>query len=139
MSAARPLTSSDFAPFFCAVHHCDPFPWQERLARRVAETGWPKVLDLPTGSGKTAALDVAVFALALDAGRRPRSAPLRIVYVVDRRTIVDQAHERARRIQSALLDSKDDVVTAVRERLAQYSGGAPLRIAQLRGGSPISL
>lgn len=135
MSALPSLDPADFAAFFHAVHGVPPFPWQERLACHVVEAGWPRVLDLPTGSGKTAALDVALFALACAAGRDPRGAPLRIIYVVDRRTIVDQAHKRAVRIKQALVGSDDAVVRRVRERLARYaSGGAPLRTALLRGG-----
>lgn len=135
MTALPPLDPSDFPAFFRAVHDRDPFPWQARLARQVAETGWPAVLDLPTGTGKTAALDVAVFALALAAGQTPRPAPLRIVYVVDRRTIVDQAHTRAEKIRRALRDSTDDVVQRARKRLASYTHEhVPLRTALLRGG-----
>ena len=135
MNAPPPLDPGDFPAFFRAVHGHDPFPWQERLARLVAGKGWPSVVDLPTGTGKTAALDVAVFALALDASRTPRSAPLRIVYVVDRRTIVDQAYERARTIQRGLAGASDGVVRRVRECLSRYGhDGVPLRTALLRGG-----
>lgn len=135
MSELPPVGPEDFAAFFRAVHRRDPFPWQERLARQVAETGWPRVLDLPTGTGKTAALDVAIFALALAAGRSPRSAPLRIVYVVDRRTIVDQAYDRAENIRKALVSAQSDVLARVRERLARYTcEGTPLQTALLRGG-----
>ncbi len=135
MSALPALHIDDFAAFFRAVHGYDPFPWQERLTKQVAQGEWPEVLDLPTGTGKTAALDVAVFALALDAGRAPRQAPLRIVYVVDRRTIVDQAYERAKAIRAALAAPDADVVRRVRDRLAHYAyDGVPLRTALLRGG-----
>lgn len=135
MSTLPPLSADDFAAFFRAVHGDDPFPWQERLARQVSASGWPGILDLPTGTGKTAALDVAVFALALHAGRMPRSAPLRVVYVVDRRTIVDQAYKRARTIQDALVDADNDVLRRVRERLGAYTHeGPPLQTALLRGG-----
>jgi CRISPR-associated endonuclease/helicase Cas3 len=130
-----PLHIDEFARFFRAVHAQDPFPWQQRLCRQVAEKGWPGVLDLPTGAGKTAALDIALFTLALDAGTIPRTAPLRIVYVVDRRTIVDQAHQRARRIQEALSSVDDDVVRRVTHRLAAMtSHGVPLHTALMRGG-----
>lgn len=136
MSALPPLAVDDFGTFFRAVHGVDPFPWQRRLAARAATGNWPRMLDLPTGSGKTAAIDIALFALALSAGSQPRTAPLRIVYVVDRRTVVDQAFERACRIQRALDESGEDVVRRVRERLARFSPdeGVPLRTAQLRGG-----
>lgn len=113
MSAAE-LVACNFAAFFAAVHGDPPFPWQDRLLRQVAENGqWPAVLDLPTGSGKTAALDIAVFHLALEASRRAeqRRAAVRVAFVVDRRLIVDDAYERAQRIANgvcwSLLDDTD--------------------------------
>lgn len=135
MSDLPPLTEDDFPPFFRAVHGYDPFPWQRRLVKDVLRDGWPGVLDLPTGSGKTAALDVALFTLASNIGATPRTAPLRIVYVVDRRTIVDQAFERAETIRGALRESTDEIVGRVRQRLAARTyDEVPLRTALLRGG-----
>jgi CRISPR-associated endonuclease/helicase Cas3 len=130
------LGADDFAPYFEAIHGNRPFPWQARLAARLAGGGsWPEVLDLPTGSGKTAAIDVAVFQLAVEAGRATRSAPLRVIYVVDRRTIVDQAHERAQKIVQAIEQAQHGVLGVVRARLASYGRDAvPLRTALLRGG-----
>jgi CRISPR-associated endonuclease/helicase Cas3 len=130
------LGGRDFPAYFAAVHGHQPFPWQARLAERLA-TGeaWPEVLDLPTGTGKTAALDAAVFQLALEAGSAARRAALRIVYVVDRRTIVDQAAVHAERIARALATADSGVLSTVRARLASYSrNGVPLRVATLRGG-----
>lgn len=133
-----PLSGNDFAAYFTELHGQPPFPWQARLAALLADGGsWPEVLDLPTGTGKTAALDIAVFHLALAAGSATRSAPLRIVYVVDRRTIVDQAYERAEHIAQAITRANGGVLGAVRRRLASFSrdGEAlPLRTALLRGG-----
>ena len=135
MGDLPPLGADDFAPYFEAIHGYAPFPWQARLAAHlVAGGGWPEVLDLPTGSGKTAAIDVAVFQLAVEAGRASRSAPLRVVYVVDRRTIVDQAHNHAQKIVRAIEQSKHGVLTVVRSRLASFGRDAvPLRTALLRG------
>lgn len=105
------LSRSDFTAFFRALwgEEVTPFPWQQELLFRVVTTdatsdgSWPGVLDLPTGSGKTAALDVAVFHLALEAHKgSDRRAPLRMAFVVDRRLIVDDAHARARHISLAL-------------------------------------
>jgi CRISPR-associated endonuclease/helicase Cas3 len=137
MADLPPLEPNDFAAFFSAIHGNDPFPWQMRLARRLADGGaWPAVLDLPTGVGKTAAIDIAVFHLALQAGREDRVAPLRIVYVVDRRTIVDQAYTVATQIRDAIDAASDGVLAKVRTRLAGLSRDgvrAPLRTALLRG------
>jgi CRISPR-associated endonuclease/helicase Cas3 len=134
MNGRPPLALSDFAPFFRAVHGYDPFPWQERLADLVVNQGWPGLMDLPTGTGKTAALDVAVFALALSVGGAAQ-APRRVIYVVDRRTVVSQAHDRAIRIRDAISGGDADVLVSVRGRLASISGGGvPLRTVELRGG-----
>lgn len=99
------LTPADFVDYYQAVHGHPPFAWQHELLAQVdAERQWPGLIDLPTGVGKTSALDVAVFALALDAQRATahRWAPRRIVMVVDRRIVVDQAHDRALRLVEAL-------------------------------------
>lgn len=134
------LEPHDFARYFEAVHGHPPFPWQARLLERVVQEGrWPSLLDLPTGTGKTAAIDVALFHLALDASRpaTERRAPLRIVMVVDRRTVVDQAFVRAKKIARALRDGNAGVLRAVRDRLCSLGGTTePLTCAHLRGGMP---
>jgi CRISPR-associated endonuclease/helicase Cas3 len=134
------LSVEDFASYFAAVHGSEPFPWQIRLLRAVVRDGWPRVLDLPTGSGKTAALDVALFHLALEAPSQERQAPTRIILVVDRRTIVDQAFDRATRIARALHDARAGVLAVMRDRLLHLAGtpdsmpAEPLMVAALRGG-----
>jgi CRISPR-associated endonuclease/helicase Cas3 len=166
------LAPSDFTAFFKALwgSDYDPFPWQQDLLLRLAASEkasdlWPDVLDLPTGSGKTATLDIAVFHLALEtakgAGRR---APLRIAFVVDRRLIVDDAHKRAQHIAKALrlslLDDEDatqletskpkiaplirrvraePVVQQVATCLQRLAGPCqpPLIARALRGGAPL--
>lgn len=133
------LTPSDFAAFFREVYQLDPFPWQVRLLYLLAEQGtWPAVLDLPTGSGKTATIDIAVFHLALEADRASsRRAPVRTAFVVDRRLIVDDAYNRARRLAAALLGPNGPVTTQVAQRLQTLSGdGPPLIVRELRGGLP---
>lgn len=135
------LDISEFAAFFEAVHKVPPFPWQERLAKEVVATGrWPDALDLPTGSGKTAALDIAVFQLALDVTSGvDRRAPVRLAFVVDRRLVVDDAYERGNRLARALADEKEvDVVRRVASRLSLLaeSSARPLHVVRLRGGMP---
>jgi len=138
------LHPADFAAFFRAVHGCGPFPWQQALVDRLANADmWPEVLDLPTGSGKTAALDAAVFHLALryDA---PGKAALRIALVVDRRLVVDDAFARARKIAQALHRAlngtgSNAIVAEVARRLQRLAGkgGPPLVAQRLRGGAPL--
>src|SRR5271157_3798115 len=78
-----------FRDFFAAVWDREPFPWQERLAMLALEGKWPPVVGLPTAAGKTALIDIAVYALAM---RAPHAAK-RVFFVVDRRNIVDDAVE----------------------------------------------
>ena len=140
------LTVEDFAAYFEAVHGDPPFPWQQRLVEQLArDNQWPGVLDLPTGVGKTAALDAAVFHLALQVDAPQRAAALRIVLVVDRRLVVDDAHRRARRIAAALRDpahvaEPGRVVVEEMARCLQRLAGEgedPLVAVRLRGGAPL--
>ena len=75
----------DFPLWYQARHEGrTPFPWQAALAQRVADGDWPAALTAPTGAGKTGV--VAVWLWALD---QDLEVPRRLVYVVDRRLIVD--------------------------------------------------
>ncbi len=136
------LSTSDFGAFHAAVHGGkQPFAWQQRLLEKiVADKAWPRLLDLPTGAGKTTCIDVALFALALDATNddEQRWCPRRIAMVVDRRIVVDQVAERGRKLLSALMTSSDAVVVEVAERLRSLTrtGEEPLGVFTLRGGMP---
>lgn len=131
------MTSSDFAGFYKAVHGYPPFPWQEELLRQVLDKGWPETLNLPTSSGKTSAIDVAVFHLALEAGKSggERKAALRIFFVIDRRVVVDEAAEHARKLADALASSTHDAVRPVADALKTFGAREPLGVAVLRGGT----
>ena len=128
------LSGNDFAPYFQDVHGDRPFPWQERLTRRLLETGeWPEVIDLPTGTGKTAVLDAAVFSLAA----RPDVFPRRVAFVIDRRIIVDQVYKRARLIRKKIASPATDVLRRVQAGLGATGEEEPLGVAALQGGIPI--
>lgn len=136
------LSIPDFGAFHAAVHggH-QPFSWQQRLLDQIVRSrAWPQVLDLPTGAGKTTCIDIALFALALDATNEEaaRWCPRRIAMVVDRRIVVDQVAERGRTILRALLTSKDPVVDEVARRLRSLAraGEEPIGVFTLRGGMP---
>ena len=135
------LLADDFPAFFRAVHGDEPFPWQCRLARQVSEDGlWPPLLDLPTSAGKTASIDVAIFHLALEAEMGPqRKAPLRVLFVVDRRLVVDSAYDRARFIAEKLERAEDGLLKVVADHLRAISGNGapPLDVVRLRGGVPL--
>lgn len=108
----------NFEAFFTQLHNYSPFPWQSELARLACADEWPEFIAVPTGSGKTAAIDAAVFALAVTGRCR------RIFYTVNRRIIVDEAFERAQRIAAALANPRPDQpeVAKVAAALRDLSG-----------------
>ncbi len=141
------LAPDHFGEFFNAIYGYKPFPWQARLAHRVAsaqpgEPCWPEALALPTAGGKTACIDIAIFALACQSEIQTerRTAPRRVFFVVDRRVIVDATFERASDLATKLRDANDGgIVNAVADRLRSLSGedapdADPLACFQLRGG-----
>lgn len=123
------LKASDFEIFFRELYDYPPFPWQERLAAQVCERGWPQAIDLPTASGKTTCIEIAVFAMAV-LGRGPR----RVFFVVDRRVVVDAAFDRMRSLAQKLKEAKGGTVLAVAQRLLELGGDTPLDAYELRGG-----
>ncbi len=136
------LSTSDFVTFHAAVHGGkQPFAWQQRLLEQIVrDKAWPHLLDLPTGAGKTTCIDIALFALALDATSEgvERWCPRRIAMVVDRRVVVDQVAERGRSILRALMTNTGTIVVEVARRLRSLTrtGEEPLGVFTLRGGMP---
>lgn len=120
---------SDMAeiPHFHAIAGCDPYPWQRRLYAALVAGEVPEAVDIPTGLGKT----LCVLLLLLARLHNP-ALPRRIVYIVDRRAIVDQTAEAIRvwieRIaaQPALAQEFDACAAFPAER--------PVRLGLLRGG-----
>ncbi len=137
-----------FTEFYRAINGRDPFPWQARLARHVAsKEQWPTEIGIPTGLGKTACLDIAVWWLASQSDRVPkrRTAPTRIWWVVNRRLLVDSTAAHARDIASALRNpasvGSDTMAREVIERIAERlralwvdPDAPPLDVISLRGG-----
>jgi len=136
------LSRADFRDYYTALWGYVPFQWQQDLAERVLTNGtapWPEAIALPTASGKTACIDIAVFALAAQAHRlergKPLNAPRRIFFVVDRRVIVDEAFDRAWKLADRLRTTDVPVLREVADRLRQLAGSdVPLVCYQLRGG-----
>ncbi len=139
----NPITLNDFPTYFCELHGREPYNWQCRLAKQVTEGSWPGAIDLPTGSGKTSCLDIAVFALACQASRpkEKRTAPRRIFFCVNRRVIVDEAHQRAVKIAAKIADAEgsNSILGRVAASLRTLStlkrdSAPPLDVLELRGG-----
>jgi CRISPR-associated endonuclease/helicase Cas3 len=123
----------NFDDFFRTLWQKDPFPWQKALARWMEEKGrWPETISVPTSAGKTAVIDIAVYALA----RGWSAAATRIFFVVDRRLVVDEARERANAIRDAIATKPalEPFRVALRERCGSDQF---LHISTMRGGMPL--
>lgn len=129
------MTFPNFARFFEICRGAAPYRWQERLAEQVlAERQWPDALNLPTGSGKTSAIDIALYALAAAAhegkfGIHPR----RIILVVDRRVLVDQAWQHGNRLLERIKTQAE--LAPVKNALDSLSSEQPSSV-RLRGACP---
>src|ERR1700679_3462958 len=81
-----------FAEQFEALTGFEPMRWQQRLYdEHFAKGVLPSAVSVPTGLGKTAVMAIWLVALAEHMGSGQIRLPRRLVYVVDRRAVVDQA------------------------------------------------
>lgn len=105
-----------------------PFPWQRALYERFIASDIPAECDLPTGLGKTSVIAIWLLALA----KNPR-LPRRLVYVVNRRTVVDQSTVEAERLRSQILEPGARHLRVAIDVLAAAPAKHPLTISTLRG------
>jgi len=94
---------------FKALTDFSPFSWQRRLYNNMVKGDIPAVCDIPTGLGKTSVIPIWLVALAhqIHEFGGKRTIPARLVYIVDRRTVVDQATSVAERIRERLSTPAD--------------------------------
>jgi len=94
--------------FSALTGHPGPLGWQQRLFERLRSgQEIPGGCDLPTGLGKTSVIPIWTIALAWQAQAGSVTLPRRLVYVVNRRTVVDQATSVVEQIRERLLGPDD--------------------------------
>ena len=98
-----------FPDWYQARHGYLPFPWQAALAGRIANGDMPSALTPPTSSGKTGVIDVWLWArlTGCDIGRR-------LVYVIDRRVVVDGVLDYAERLAETLPEAERPAIVQLR-------------------------
>ncbi len=108
-----------------------PLPWQQALFERftLGSDHIPSRCDLPTGLGKTSVVPIWLIALANNPGTIPR----RLVYVVNRRTVVDQTTEEVEKIRHNLLKPELADFSKALKSLCAIDCDCPLAISTLRG------
>ena len=115
----------------------NPFPWMIELFARILDGCPPKMVDLPTGSGKTDLAVVWLIALACYGANRfnTKPVPRRLVWVVNRKVLVGQIYRLAKELQEMIRNSAtaDPVKKGLAELCADMETDEPFKIVQLRG------
>lgn len=108
-----------------------PFPWQRRLWNHLLQADFDACspCSLPTGMGKTSIIPIWLIALA----GNPDGVPRRLVYVVNRRTVVDQATDEAKRIRERLVSGAVPSLCNKLREMCAIPAAEPLAISTLRG------
>jgi CRISPR-associated endonuclease/helicase Cas3 len=127
-----------FAKRFKALTGNAPFPWQEDLFLRFVSEKFPADVSLPTGTGKTSIMAIWLLALAekLSVDLRQNAIPRRLIWVVNRRVVVDQATSEAEQLRQRVNDPAivelEPIRCALRKLSAKNSDDI-LGISTLRG------
>ena len=120
-----------FEKSFRALTGYDAMRWQLRLFMQHFQEGdLPDSVSIPTGLGKTAVMAIWLIAFAWQAkaGNKPK-LPRRLVYVVDRRAVVDQSTSFAEQLRENL---EKPEAAELRAALG-FLVGRKLAISTLRG------
>jgi CRISPR-associated endonuclease/helicase Cas3 len=133
---------STFDQQFLSLTEFCPMKWQSRLFERFVANNLPAVCDIPTGLGKTSILVIWLLALVRQAEDGRICLPRRLVYIVNRRTVVDQATDVVEQIRRRLVDPGNhewkahaDTLEAIARKLRGLcvDGGVPMAVSTLRG------
>jgi CRISPR-associated endonuclease/helicase Cas3 len=120
----------NFGKVFEQATGYSPFPWQDDLYRRYFSQGkFPPSCNLPTGLGKTSVVAIWLIALA----NQPEKVPRRMVYVVNRRTVVDQTTNEVEKLRANLRSAGLFVPLSRLCASPVEDDDAPLAISTLRG------
>ncbi|MDY3558635.1 type I-U CRISPR-associated helicase/endonuclease Cas3 [Gemmata sp. JC673] len=128
------MNKNEFATAFATLAGTPgPFPWQWELYKRFIVGDIPASCNLPTGLGKTSVIHVWLLALSVN-----NKLPRRLVYVVNRRTVVDQTTNEVENLRERLPDVPEVeaalwALCSTRPEKPDPKKDRPLAISTLRG------
>lgn len=135
------MTETTFDSAFEALTGHTPLRWQRRLFNHLYAGQIPQSCDIPTGLGKTSVIPIWLIALSQQADKDKITLPRRLVYIINRRTVVDQATNVVKQIRKRLLcptgrygiahEAALRTINCSLQTLA--SGPPPLAVSTLRG------
>lgn len=115
-----------------------PMKWMGRMFEEIIAGRPPSLVDLPTGAGKTDLIVIWLIALAWYGHNRKNAKPIprRLVWVVNRRVLVQQVYDLAEKLGRTLDEQLSEETKAVKCALRSLYGfddGNDFSIVQLRG------
>jgi CRISPR-associated endonuclease/helicase Cas3 len=123
----------DFIERFEAITGYTPYRWQVDVYERMLRNQFTD-LKLPTGTGKTSVMVIWLLALVKRAEQsRSYGFPRRLAWVVDRRTVVDQATAQAEEIRDKLEEPSLAALKKALLGLSATCSGNSLAVSTLRG------
>lgn len=123
-----------FAEAFQSLTGFNPMAWQTRLYERMLANDVPETLSLPTGLGKTSVIPIWLIALCRQAEKGEITLPRRMAYVVDRRTVVDQATAIVENIRNKIREGEAPMLMESLRLMSDGDAETPLLgISTLRG------
>jgi CRISPR-associated endonuclease/helicase Cas3 len=126
------MHTQDFPQTFAVLTGNPPFPWQTAMFEHFINGVYHESVSLPTGLGKTSIIAIWLCALAA----KPQITPRRLIYVVNRRTVVDQTTAEVERLRESLKEKPE--LSQLRNTLTELCAlslpdASPLAISTLRG------
>ena len=114
-----------------------PMRWMTRLFDEVITGEHPRLVDLETGAGKTELVIIWLLALAWFGlnGRKGPPVPRRLVWVVNRRVLVQQVFEIAGELREKMKTDAEPELNDLRAGLRALcgNGGEVFQVVELRG------
>lgn len=126
---------NDFEQQFALLTGYGPFPWQEKLYKELLAGQFRTSCPIPTGLGKTSIITIWLLALVHHVRNGTLNGfPRRLIYVVNRRTVVDQATNEAVALREALITHAglQNIVSDL-QSLQTKDSDTPFAISTLRG------
>lgn len=133
-----PQTSAAFfEAHYSALRDQAPMRWMVRLFEHVIANRHPRLVDLETGAGKTELVVIWLLALAWfgSNNRQGPPVPRRLVWIVNRRVLVQQVFTIASELRERLAHGAGAELDEVRSGLRAVCGnvGEVFQVVELRG------
>lgn len=118
-----------FEDYYQKVTGNKPRKWQSQLVKLILNNKWHDVLYAKTGYGKMSIVEIWYYCLLWQMLAGERNVPIRLHYIINRRTIVDDVWEKSKKLQKVIQGIFSDELKHL--KLIDHKG---LEIIRLRGG-----